>query len=290
MQIRKDATPTAASTSNVEEDDEISIASVDENALVLSNTASDEVALNGNTPKMAKVEVSKSGSLSYFTTMFDGIIRKRKHLADAASDSKTTGTSIMKNRTIKPLPSRTPTMKSWEDMFQSGINYTFMDFSQLESIKNDGIVPEAKILSAYWLQTKLLTQKPESIPPLRFSRTFSGMSAYFERNGDEPMYSDPITCCGCQYRLLLSKEGSSLKALLQKSRESGPITISYELYAVDHRTRLTKKQLLDLLVPVTSCEVDNSGHAFAIPLQPVKKEETALFLDELCLIATIQFQ
>lgn len=273
MQIRKDAIGA----------DEISQDLKDGSCLSSDDESSMQLMVRPSTPKPVVAVDTVANVTKYFSTLFDGMMqKKRKHPSEEEYE---TPAAPLLHRPIKPLPIRTPSIQSWHDMFQTSINYTFMTFPQLESIKNDLIIPESKILQSYWLQTKLLTQKHSMIPPFRFSRTFRNIAASFESG--ESLFSEPLACCGIQYRLLLSREGDVLKALLQKSKESS--TISYELYCVDHRSYMNNKQLLDLMVPVTKCDYTGAGHAYGIPLYPVKVEDGPV-LDEICLVATISFQ
>lgn len=233
--------------------------------------------------------ISKNNTVSAVTSYFSALFDIRKRTSSTCSD-------ISKNisnfgRPIKPLPDRPPSIKPWHEMLSSCVIYTFMSFNQMEAVKNDGIIPESIILSSFWDQKKFLTQKESSTRPFRFSRTFREISSYFENNRDESkMLSEATSCCGINFRLLLCREGTVLKALLQKSKEAGNIKLNYDIYCVDHRMQLKKKQLMGLLTPVTSCDVHGGGHAYGIELQPAKIENESAVLDELRLVATIKFQ
>jgi hypothetical protein len=278
MEIRRDLNSTAKS-SHEEDTDEQSNTTIDSD---IENTAL--VRINEQIDERISVT-------NFFSSLFNGILRKRKyamdfkHYADFTNDSN----SCIK-RDIKPLPNRPPSMKTWEDIFNNCIYYTFMTFEQMESVKNHMILPESTILSSFWYQKKFLTQKPSTMPPFRFSKTFREISAYFEKNiGESQMLSESVSCCGINFRLLLSLEGTTLKALLQKSKEAGNVNLGYELYCFDHRFPLGKMQLLNLWTPVTSCDADGGGHAYEIPLNPIKLEDKD-GLDELRLVAKITFK
>ncbi|KAI8912567.1 hypothetical protein EDD86DRAFT_245458 [Gorgonomyces haynaldii] len=190
---------------------------------------------------------------------------------------------VLRKRSYDDLEEE-PEDTTWDDIFESSVIYTFMNFKQLEQIKQEGIVEESRVLSSHWLQTELKNgESPDCLPPIRFSCKFENIFDQFK--GSSVLPSESVVCAGTQYRLLLKKEDSVLKALLQRSKGTDPYQISYEIYCVDHRQSLTLEHLTNLLVPVTVCHQDGTGYAYGIDLVPIKSE---MGVDEIWLTAVIK--
>jgi hypothetical protein len=249
------------------------------------NESSDKESIENTPPKVQ----------SYFSALFSGIMHKKRKLDELDQDVKSPSVKFaIKSRPIRPLPqkrhSESFAQVKWQQIFEKCPVYTYMTFPQLETVKNDGIVPSSTVLSSYWLQAELATNPSIGIPKFRFACKFLDVSTHFLEDGAPDMYSEPVSCAGIQYRILISREDRCLKALLQRSKGHDAYGVQYSIYLVDHRAPMDTEYLLRFLDPITTCDKSGSGHAYGIELEKCVKHEKEQFLDEVWLIAVVSFE
>ncbi|KAJ3219028.1 hypothetical protein HDU67_003018 [Dinochytrium kinnereticum] len=108
-------------------------------------------------------------------------------------------------------------------LFETGMRYTYMSFSDLEKVKVDRIVPDSSVLQSFWMQAEMMnagystqSYRPSSPPasietdfgkPFRFSARFHHVNKFFaqteEITGEKTIISEPTKCAGVDYRVLL---------------------------------------------------------------------------------------
>lgn len=224
----------------------------------------------------------------YISQFFDGMLSKKRKVSDRiiSKENHVFKNDVISKRKIKPMRRKVSTAEeTWANIFKDGVVYTFMSFNQLEQVKRDGIVASETVLQSYWLQAELLAHHPGAIPPFRFASSFKNIKDILKKK--ETMYSDIMSCAGMQFRLLLSVEEKSLKALLQKTKGNDAYQISYSIYCIDHREG---NNLDHLMTPVTRCDFTGAGHAYDLSLIPTVKGEFDKVVDEICLIACVNFE
>jgi hypothetical protein len=244
-------------------------------------------------PIQAPVKVSTPiKALNYLNSFFfESTAKKRKIDSSESSKEQTKLQNVMPDKRLIKQPKKKLASKeiSWSEIFEKGIIYTYMTFSELETVKNDGQVNPHTVLSSYWLQAELSnTKAPDFLPSFRFACRFTKLTEFLS-SSDKSLVSDSIFCAKVQYRVLLSKEGDAIKALLQRTRGDG-YKISYQIYCFDHRNELTKDHLYKLMTPVTACDKLGDGHCNEIEIGELRKQNnTAVCLDEIWLVSVIKF-
>ncbi|KAJ3095628.1 hypothetical protein HDU97_006755 [Phlyctochytrium planicorne] len=211
-------------------------------------------------------------------------------------------------------------------IFESGIRYIYMSFSELENVKADGIVPDQGIMKCFWVQAELANNSPghhliRSLPsetgaqtqkPFRFAARFRKVNEFFNRpspsDGQQYMISESVKCAGIEYRVLLScteenddaaggEEGviekkRVLKAHLQRQRSDSALQyVPYNIYIFDIASfRLEKDRWRSFDKPATACDADGSGFIKPFPFPLLNPEGSADDIDgDLWLLLTLFF-
>ena len=218
--------------------------------------------------KLAKKVLEITGTVIPIITPSDNV-RKRKYKEEVDTERF----DLDSNCTI--LDANCLEHDNDENIFESAIIYTYMSFEQLDTVKNDRLVPMNLALESYWLQNELSIQKHTSqLPKHRFSFKFKNISS-----NEKDIMSPTFNCLSQLFRLMLTRENNGYKALLQKSK--GGSTISYCIYRID----LRGKQVEGTDSPVTYCTADDDGYANLIEDSNVLDGGE----DSLWLVACIRF-
>ncbi|KAJ3394322.1 hypothetical protein HDU80_010571 [Chytriomyces hyalinus] len=115
-------------------------------------------------------------------------------------------------------------------LFETAVVYTYMTFAQLERVKSDAIVSDTAVLNSFWMQAELINRFttpyasisvpanpavfPAPVGPFRFTVKFSGLQALALEKADAVergervvvAASEPIKCCGIDFRIILALE------------------------------------------------------------------------------------
>ncbi|KAJ3240393.1 hypothetical protein HDU81_003792 [Chytriomyces hyalinus] len=115
-------------------------------------------------------------------------------------------------------------------LFETAVVYTYMTFAQLERVKSDAIVSDTAVLNSFWMQAELINRFttpytsisvptnpavfPAPVGPFRFTVKFSGLQALALEKADAVergervvvAASEPVKCCGIDFRIILALE------------------------------------------------------------------------------------
>jgi hypothetical protein len=184
-------------------------------------------------------------------------------------------------------------------ILKNSVNYIHMSFTDLVTCRNDRLIPEDTYLKSFWKHAELINGigfPGMQIQPFRFSVRFLETGGLFDEAKPEKTFSsDPISCAGAQYRVILCKSDNqntpenledcivvedvnnrstktNIKVLLQRTRSSSnnlhkdKFDISYKIYCFD-RQAFTKGKIQDaaFFEPITVCNFDGSGVAKPLP-------------------------
>ena len=266
---------------------------------MIIKTEADLEHMNQSEP--LQVDIEKSDKGSYLANILDSVLPTHKKRKRTDSFDLRANNELEYERSV---------------LLKNNVHYIHLSFAELVSCRNDQIVNDDIILRSFWEQAEILhgvTTPGKRMPEFRFSVRFLDTGNLLDDNKpDKTFSSDPITCAGAQYRVILcrsnnqntpeniedciviedertqanasrnstTKSKSVVKALLQRTRSSsssqkGNFDISYKLYCFD-RNAFIKGNIQDaaFFEPFTVCNFDGSGVAKHLPSSMLQMDDS----------------
>ncbi|KAJ3229009.1 hypothetical protein HDU78_009325 [Chytriomyces hyalinus] len=183
-------------------------------------------------------------------------------------------------------------------LFETAVVYTYMTFAQLERVKSDAIVSDTAVLNSFWMQAELINRFttpyasisvpanpavfPAPVGPFRFTVKFSGLQALALEKADAVergervvvAASEPIKCCGIDFRIILALEvGRDYASAINPAPTSDA-----QSYHRGQKSQISTPVAKKQFIPPPSAKKGAGGGA-AVGPTPTKRIQTPFLLN-----------